>query len=975
MSVAEWVVTVILEARNKGVAPARAPDDDPRPLVASREVPGSDFDHEPQRPTSGSSDERRRRRASERQLADVHDRLELLSLQVDRLAQAGTRVDHAPQPASAARPDPLAEALAEIAERQRMLDGEVSLARADLPRAPTQGLSSLEAQLRCINARIDTLRPCGIVSAVETLRNDLAEIGLMIKEAMPRQAIEALETEVRSLAERIDSKRHAGADAANLAGVERGLAEVRDALRALTPAENLAGFDDAVRAISQKIDGIGPSSQDPAAFEQLESAIAGLRGIVSHVASNDTLAKLSEEVRALADEVEQVAGADVLATLEQRITLIADALAARNQSGPEALGLQSAMLGLSDKLERLQLSRGDHAAVSVLEDRIAKLVEKLDSSDARLSNLEAIERGLADLLSHLEQRRRAPEPARTETVPLPEVDMLKRDVQRTQDSIEAVHGTLGHVVDRLAMIETGLRSNHGQRAAPGVSVESAAPEPQASPASAAITKGAPIPASAPLGNPAPATDRRPIDPDLPPDYPIEPGSPVARCRSGNSPADRIAASEAALGTARPPVIPDPDGGKPNFIAAARRAAQAASGGQGSKQDQPRSTRLDAQPASRLSSRIRALLLGASVMLIVLGSLQVLTGMFSSRDEPLAGAPDQSSLPDSSAAAPPAAEQAPPPPSTGRQSMLLPGAGPFSPPSSGLLMPREPAPPRQNGDLVVSSASSEPPATGSVRPPSLVAMPLTTATATAPTAPAMPSPATDKLQATIGGAALRAAAIKGDPTAEFEVAVRLAEGRGVPQDLSAAAQWFERAARQGLAPAQFRLGGLYEKGLGVKKDLDGARRHYLAAAQAGNAKAMHNLAVLYAEGIDGKPDYQTAAKWFRKAADHGMTDSQYNLGVLFARGIGLEVNLAESYKWFALAARDGDREAAKKRDDVGGRLDHATLTAARAAVQAWAAQPQPEGAAEVKEPAGGWDSTPAPSTPKRRVDVKAQRAAP
>src|SRR5262249_53836473 len=361
------------------------------------------------------------------------------------------------------------------------------------------------------------------------------------KEAMPRQAIEALETEVRSLAERIDSKRHAGADAANLTGVERGLAEVRDALRAFTPVENLVGFDDAVRAISQKIDGIGPSSQDPAAFEQLESAIAGLRGIVSHVASNDTLAKLSEEVRALADKVEQVAGADVLATLEQRITLIADALAARNQSGPEAQGLQSAMVGLSDKLERLQLSRGDHAAVSVLEDRIAKLVEKLDSSDARLSNLEAIERGLADLLIHLEQQHRSTEPARSETVHLPEVDMLKRDVQRTQDSIEAVHGTLGHVVDRLAMIETGLRSNHGRRAAPGVSVESAAPgvsvesaapEPQASPASAAITNAAPTPPSAPLGNPAPATDRRPIDPDLPPDYPIEPGSPVARCRSG-----------------------------------------------------------------------------------------------------------------------------------------------------------------------------------------------------------------------------------------------------------------------------------------------------------------------------------------------------------------------------------------------------------------------------------------------------------
>src|SRR5262249_58250975 len=125
-----------------------------------------------------------------------------------------------------------------------------------------------------------------------------------------------------------------------------------------------------------------------------------------------------------------------------------------------------------------------------------------------------------------------------------------------------------------------------------------------------------------------------------PDYPIEPGSPVARCRSGNSPADRIAASEAALGTARPPVITDPDGGKPNFIAAARRHAQAASGGQGGKQDQPRSTRLDAQPASRPSRRIRPLLLGASVMLIVLGSLQVLTGMFSNPRQPPARPPAQ-----------------------------------------------------------------------------------------------------------------------------------------------------------------------------------------------------------------------------------------------------------------------------------------------------------------------------------------------
>ena len=71
-----------------------------------------------------------------------------------------------------------------------------------------------------------------------------------------------------------------------------------------------------------------------------------------------------------------------------------------------------------------------------------------------------------------------------------------------------------------------------------------------------------------------AAERRPIDPSLPPDHPLEPGLGAVRTRSGTSPADRIAASEAALGPAKPAVVPDA-GGKANFIAAARRAAQAA----------------------------------------------------------------------------------------------------------------------------------------------------------------------------------------------------------------------------------------------------------------------------------------------------------------------------------------------------------------------------------------------------------------
>src|SRR5262249_56116659 len=72
-SVAEWLDTMILEqARNEGAAPGRAPDDDPRHPGASRETAGSDFEHEPQRPTSGSSAERRPPRPPPPHLAAVH---------------------------------------------------------------------------------------------------------------------------------------------------------------------------------------------------------------------------------------------------------------------------------------------------------------------------------------------------------------------------------------------------------------------------------------------------------------------------------------------------------------------------------------------------------------------------------------------------------------------------------------------------------------------------------------------------------------------------------------------------------------------------------------------------------------------------------------------------------------------------------------------------------------------------------------
>lgn len=179
------------------------------------------------------------------------------------------------------------------------------------------------------------------------------------------------------------------------------------------------------------------------------------------------------------------------------------------------------------------------------------------------------------------------------------------------------------------------------------------------------------------------------------------------------------------------------------------------------------------------------------------------------------------------------------------------------------------------------------------------------------------------------AAIESLAVKGEASAQYEIAARLVEGRGVARDAKAAAQWFEKSAAQGVAPAQYRIGSMYEKGIGVERDYARARKWYALAAEAGNARAMHNLAVLLAEGGEDKPDYAGAGEWFRKAAEYGVRDSQFNLAILYARGLGVSQDLKQAYVWFSAAADQGDEDAGKKRDEMGARLDSKELAAAKA----------------------------------------------
>jgi localization factor PodJL len=192
--------------------------------------------------------------------------------------------------------------------------------------------------------------------------------------------------------------------------------------------------------------------------------------------------------------------------------------------------------------------------------------------------------------------------------------------------------------------------------------------------------------------------------------------------------------------------------------------------------------------------------------------------------------------------------------------------------------------------------------------------------------------------TVGPLSLRLAAANGDPSAEFEVGARLAEGKGTEQNFQEALRWYQRSAAKGFAQAQYRLATLFERGLGTKADLERARAWYQRAAEQGNLKAMHNLAVLSAGRAGSSPDYDTAARWFTAAAEHGLADSQFNLAVLHLNGLGVEKDPRLAYKWLAIAARGGDKETIRRRDELRAELTPAELKAAEQQIATWTARP-------------------------------------
>lgn len=890
------------------------------------------------------------------------------------------------------RLDRLAERLDQGLGDQRVL-GDFGRSLSDLAAAVAQ-LDKREV-ITAIERRLDD-----VAGSIRAIEHDIGDFSRW-QEGLERQ--NAMLSQVAQRSEQLPRFAHEmERQSASIERIVRStddlprLAEEIDGLRVSLDRPGMALDAAAIRALDERFAELGRSLEAqlrPAAGAlpaDLSAALSRIEAKLAEPATNGRISEIEDRIAVLTRSVADIdfaTGKDVTALENAVERLREDVLTAAGR--PDA-GLAADVRTLVERIERLDAPSIGTAAFDRLESRIADIATRLETRPNEIAALaDALERldatmssslsveAIADRVAAAAGRHGDEAPARLASVEAG-INRLGEDLRADAERDRGLLLAIGQTVERLAQREVG-----GDE--PRTEAEPKAPHPAKDnweEIQQALTrrmppiteaeeeedlprifgrKSAPAPRVEPsLGKPEQA---RTAEPALPPGFdvnkPLEPGSGKPRLPKATPATDRAATPDAA----RAPT-------KADFIAAARRAAQAAGSGM------PGETGKDDAPASEKSRfalpkfnfNLRKVAVAAAVVLIALGLVKIandtLHRLSASSDAPAetvssskpaasaAPSPEASATERPAATAPavqtptaeppiasaPANEAAPSPiPSASTE---IPPAPQAMIPSSGFSQ-TSPALPT-NGFAPVPAVTSAPPmspeaATGAPTPP------LANATPTLPEA--------------IGPKALRDAAAGGNPLAAVEVASRYADGRGVPQDFAAAIDWYRRAAEAGVAPAQYRLGSLYEKGTGTARDAKTAAEWYAKAAALGNAKAMHNLAVINAEGSLGTPDYAMAAKWFQEAAERGIRDSQFNLGILYARGLGVPRDLATSYKWFALAATAGDTDSAKKRDDIAQVLSKEDLARARLAVETWVAKPLDPKAEEVPPADPTWTAAP------------------
>ncbi len=816
------------------------------------------------------------------------------------------------------------------------------------------------------------------------LEQRLAELAVRVQrhEASSEAGFnEAIKREVGQLAARIDNThRHAeqlaaSAQAAAAQSAQKELREIEGRIQALlNETQDTMANQQVGQADVQKL---------KAEIGQLNQRVDDVRG---GAASARDLHTLQVAVEQLSTRMAQGPDLRPIADMDRRLADISQRLEQdmKNPLHLSQLGeLETRIVELDHRLADVIRMQGDGQAMGALEHHLTDVNGRLASAEQQLGHLDTIERAITQLFDGFERHRAETGSAIERAAQLtgqqlpaldalPEIAALEQGLRavresaeqsdrRSQETLEAVHETLEQIVAKLAELETSAAGH--QLAASLAQQHKAAPAPadpmppMEQPWQQTQAEDFPAPVFEPAStSPAPQFQVPPSQ-----DNPFVVPAGEAQQPRLDMPLSQPQANDFG----QPGLAEDLPGD--DFIAAARRAAQAAAGkssftntaerppikrGANSRfslpspfkrrskkragsvapamSGAPQPVPILEAPASASSKRRKLILAG----IVLLAAVSAVTFNMLSRNKPAV-------KPATSAIEQPLQQEK----KTALQSGSLPSATDRKVANTNTGMP--------SPDVSFASVASQP---GDVTS-SISATGKTDATIASLVAePGTLSSKAEMPPPEVGSLGLREAAAGGDAKAQFVVASRYLDGEGMERDAAKAAYWYQQAATQGLAPAQYRVATLYEHGKGVPKDVATALIWYERAAAGGNVKAMHNAAVIAASTDAGSPDYGKAFKWFKQAADRGLQDSQFNLAVLYQRGLGTKPNTQEAYFWFAMAGANDDADAQSRADKLAASLKPEEVKGLKQRIAAFAAVPDDHNANFVSVSEEDWKNS-------------------
>jgi len=110
---------------------------------------------------------------------------------------------------------------------------------------------------------------------------------------------------------------------------------------------------------------------------------------------------------------------------------------------------------------------------------------------------------------------------------------------------------------------------------------------------------------------------------------------------------------------------------------------------------------------------------------------------------------------------------------------------------------------------------------------------------------------------------------GDKDAQFNLALKYEQGRGVPQNDQQAFKYYFMAAKQTHPTAQLKIAKLYETGKGVDKNKKNAYRYYIRASKQNSSEALYVLGLSHLMLANKPYQYKnTGLSYLKRAAAQG-----------------------------------------------------------------------------------------------------------